>query len=558
MTLAAAANHLWQSTALLALAAILVFMLRRDRAQARYAVWMAASLKFLAPLGILVSLGERSAWRAGAARGGAVSFVLDEVSRPFSRGVSAAAHSEALPVARILIAAWALGCAAVMLRWATRWIRIRAMARAAEPVEGGRERSMLRRVAGSSAVALVRSRSSMEPGVFGVFRPVLILPEGMAGRLDDAQLEAIFAHELCHVRRRDNLTAALHMMVEALFWFHPAVWWLGARLTEERELACDEEVLRRGGAPESYAEGVLKVCQFCLESPLACAAGVTGADLKKRVARIMTNAAARPLGGAKRAVLAAAAAGAIAAPVVVGVLHAPPSFAQQEAGPAEAFEAASIKPSKTGGGNHIGRFLPGGKYMAENLPVKALFSTAYHLEGYQITGGPGWLGTDGYDISARPEKSATSAETRRMLQTMLAERFHLAFHRETKEMAGLALLVGKGGFQLQPIEGDREGDGDFHMGYGHMEGQGSMGDFAGMLAMLHSVPVFDLTGLKGTYDWKLKWAPASGQAENGWQRVDPVGDLFSVLQEQVGLRVEARKGPVEVYVIDGAERPTEN
>ena len=81
--------------------------------------------------------------------------------------------------------------------------------------------------------------------------PVLLWPEGLSERLDDAHLEAVIAHELCHVRRRDNLAAAIHMLVEAVFWFHPLVWWLGARLIDERERACDEEVLQRGSAPHT-------------------------------------------------------------------------------------------------------------------------------------------------------------------------------------------------------------------------------------------------------------------------------------------------------------------
>ena len=102
-------------------------------------------------------------------------------------------------------------------------------------------------------------------------------------QLTPDQLEAVFAHELCHVRRRDNLTAALHMIVEAVFWFHPLVWWLGARMVDERERACDEDVLRLGGEPQVYAESVLKVCEFYLESPVACVAGVTGSNLQKRM-----------------------------------------------------------------------------------------------------------------------------------------------------------------------------------------------------------------------------------------------------------------------------------
>ncbi|MBZ5620973.1 MAG: M56 family metallopeptidase [Acidobacteriia bacterium] len=125
-----------------------------------------------------------------------------------------------------------------------------------------------------------------EPGVFGVRRPVLPLPAGITGHLMPPQLDAILTHELCHVHRQDNLAAAIHMAVEALFWFHPLVWWLGARLMEEREHACDEEVLR-GCEPQVYAESILKICELYLASPLPCVSGVTGANLKKRIEAII-------------------------------------------------------------------------------------------------------------------------------------------------------------------------------------------------------------------------------------------------------------------------------
>jgi beta-lactamase regulating signal transducer with metallopeptidase domain len=92
---------------------------------------------------------------------------------------------------------------------------------------------------------------------------VLLLPEGIADRLAPAQYDAIVAHEmLCHVQRRDNLTGAAHLIVEAIFWFHPLVWWIRARLLEERERACDEAVLQSGSKPQRYAEGILNVYKF--------------------------------------------------------------------------------------------------------------------------------------------------------------------------------------------------------------------------------------------------------------------------------------------------------
>jgi TonB family protein len=118
------------------------------------------------------------------------------------------------------------------------------------------------------------------------------------------------------------------MVVEAIFWFHPLVWWLGTRLVEERERACDEEVLRLGNPPVIYAESILKTCEFCVASPLACVSGVTGADLKQRMVRIMTQRSVDKLGFLKKLLLVAMGTGAVTIPVVTGLIKAPVATAQ--------------------------------------------------------------------------------------------------------------------------------------------------------------------------------------------------------------------------------------
>jgi len=115
------------------------------------------------------------------------------------------------------------------------------------------------------------SSSLLEPGLVGILRPVVLLPDGLMARLSEPERDSILAHELGHLRRGDNVTAAIHMAVETLFWFWPPVWLIGARLIAERERACDESVLAQGHDPEVYAESILKVCKFCIQSPLACA-----------------------------------------------------------------------------------------------------------------------------------------------------------------------------------------------------------------------------------------------------------------------------------------------
>jgi uncharacterized protein (TIGR03435 family) len=328
---AALANHLWQSTAVTGIAWLLVFSLRNNHARTRYWVWMIASVKFLIPFSILITAGEslRSAFTTPIQRP-ALAVMMEQITLPFPQGASpaAVAYGGEAPAAAsqpsnlvpLLLAVWLCGILLVLFSWVRGWLRIRASVRAS---------SLMTLVA---EVPVLSSPLLIEPGIFGIFRPVLLLPEGINERLTKAQLGAIIAHEMCHVRRRDNLTAAIHMVVEALFWFHPAVWWIKTRLLDEREQACDEVVLQSGNEADVYAESILNVCKFCIESPLACVAGVAGSDLKRRIARIMTERVALNLGLDRKLLLALAATVAIAFPVVFGLLQIKQANAQSTVG----------------------------------------------------------------------------------------------------------------------------------------------------------------------------------------------------------------------------------
>src|SRR5262249_30408243 len=205
------------------------------------------------------------------------------------------------------------GAAFVFSRWLREWLSVRRSLSAATPVD--------LHLSGLS-IPVLTTTSSTEPGIVGILRPALLLPNGLIERLSSEQLEAVVNHELCHVRRRDNLMAAIQMAVETVFWFHPLVWWIERRLLEERERACDEEVLLQGGEPEIYAQGILNVCKFYKESALICVSGVAGSHLRKRIECIMINRVAHKLNFARTALLAAAGIAAFAAPVVIGIVHA--------------------------------------------------------------------------------------------------------------------------------------------------------------------------------------------------------------------------------------------
>jgi len=341
MMLTAVGNHLWQSTIFVVLAGLLTLALRKQPARVRHAVWLTASVKFLLPFSWLVAIGSRLAWfRTEAIAKNDFYIAIEVISGVTSAGVVSSLE-RVLPA---LIGLWLCGVMAVFVTRYAQWRKVWAAARDATPLREGREVAALRRIEHlmriRQPIAMRQSRASVEPGVFGIVRPILLWPAGISERLEDAQLEAIVAHEVQHVQRRDNLSAAIHMVVEAIFWFHPLVWWLGARLVEERERACDEGVLQLGSEGQVYAEGILKVCEFCLASPLACVSGVAGGDLKKRMVSIMTKRVLHKLDLGRKLLLGGVGLAALAGPIVFGVLHATPIQA-------DSLEASAPQPAQT-------------------------------------------------------------------------------------------------------------------------------------------------------------------------------------------------------------------
>jgi bla regulator protein blaR1 len=324
MTLSVMGNHLWQSTIFAVAAGLLSLALRKQRARVRYWVWLAASVKFLVPFSWLAAVGSHLAWSPGF---GATSNHRLQVAIEVISGVNSRVLMPDLTRLFPLIAGvWFCGLVSVLARWCVRWRRMLHIAREAVTLPAGRVVTSLAEVERMLGIRrptpVLLSKAFIEPGVFGIAYPVLIWPEGLSQRLADAELEAILAHEVRHIQRRDNLTAAIHMLVEAIFWFHPLAWWLGTRLIEERERACDEGVLDLGNQPRAYAEGILKVCEFCLISPLPCMSGVASGDLKRRMVSIMTNRVRQELGFGRKVLLSVLGLVSLAGPIAVGLVHA--------------------------------------------------------------------------------------------------------------------------------------------------------------------------------------------------------------------------------------------
>jgi uncharacterized protein (TIGR03435 family) len=559
------ANHLWQSTLFAALAGLLTLLLKKNHAQARYWIWLAASVKFLVPFSLLQVLGSHASWINTSKVGqSGFSYVVQEISQPFAgenAGHAIASSSllasaiHLLPIIALL--AWIGGCMVVLSFWWIRWQRMAKTLHAASPQKSGHELDMLRHLEHSQGTAkhirLILSADAFEPGIVGVFRPALLLPKGISTQLTDEQLKAIMAHELNHVRRHDNLAAAFHMMVEALFWFHPLVWWMGARLLDERERACDEEVLHMGIQPQTYAESILKVCEFYLGSPLVCIAGVTGSNLKKRIEEIMIHRITHKLELGKKLLLATVAVSALAAPVVIGLLHPTAGHAQEKSAPSASplFEDVLIQTRGTAQPNqaiHTGLHQNNELTQFTNFSLRGLVQYAYKLDESQVSGGPQWVTYDLFDVLTKTNVSIPEAQYRLELQKLLADRFKLAVHPELKDLPVFELVVGKNGPKLKAAQ--EGGHSLSQKPAGRLEATRiSIAQFAELLGRETGKPVVDKTGLTGFYDFTLNW-----KSEN--TRTLPLDNtaLLSALSEQLGLELQPANDPVPTVVIDHAEK----
>jgi bla regulator protein blaR1 len=253
--------------------------------------------------------------------------------------------------------------------------------------------------------------------------------------------------------------------------------------------------------------------------------------------------------------------------LLFGLTLAVLACAQGQAPPT--FEVASIKPNRTGAPNSGFRRAGPGMLNALNDTLKMLVQYAYDVQDYQVIGGPNWFDSDRYDVLAKPEAgadagSATPAERtallRRRVQSLLADRFQLTLHRTTKELPMFALVVGKTGPKLK----ESTSSASELVSNGHHLTCNKVALAALAKVFLQGElrrPVADQTGLKGEFDFTLDWVTDNGERKAASEESSGGGEgpsLFTALQEQLGLRLEPQKGPVEILVIDRAERPSEN
>lgn len=485
------------------------------------------------------------------------------------------------PVLSWVVAVWFAGTIAFWIRLAGGWaltIRLRSVSVRPAPSRWQNVFDRLKAaVRVSPRVRLLVSSVVTGPMVVGWIRPVVLVPMGALAGLPPEQVEAILLHELAHVRRGDYLVNILQSVVEALLFYHPAVWWISNHIREERESCCDDLAVSITGDVTGYALALAELASF-RPTPVAAAVAATGGSLSRRIARLLGQPRPDSLRIAGPGVLTTLALVAVTAFAMFAQSTAPPKF-----------EVASVKPSSEQ------RFmtvhpLPGGRLTA-TAPLRLLIQNAYGLQAFQIIGGPRWIDLDRYEIEAKAEGNANRAEVFQMLQTLLKDRFQLKTHSETRELPVYLLVAAKNGPKLSPPKDGgcvaTNPDGPpppprtgFPCGRaGIMVEPGGariagakvlMPEFTRILSIVMGRSVIDKTGVSTQFDAQVDFAPDATTAglpvpinPGGPGGASPPAEpaspsIFSAIQEQLGLKLESGKGPVEVLVIDHVERPSGN
>jgi uncharacterized protein (TIGR03435 family) len=600
-------HFVWQGTVVTVAAATVLHLCRRQSASVRYAIACSAMAAML--LGVITTAAFIDAPLTGSVKETGVSVRL---GRDGSRDVflpiqidntssSAGAVSNVQRVEKLLpwiVSAWLFGVTLLLGRAGAAWWRVRRLHQLALAAMRSSWQTAGNRIAarlGLPRVIRIVELSHVDvPLVVGCLRPIVVLPIAAMSQLNPAHVEAILAHELAHVRRHDYVVNLMQTLAETLLFYHPAVWWLSARIRDEREHCCDDVAVAVCGDRVGYATALAELEAWRSGEP-SLAAAATGGSLLHRVRRIlrvdMSDDARMSVW--TLALVVAAVVGALG----VNLIAQTPATA--EANPT--FEVASVRPNTSGDNRMSSKTLPGGRFEAINIPPRLLIINSYTLQPQQLVGAPDWISSERFDIVAKadgelgpPVSRDGPSRLQLMIRALLEERFKLEVHREPKELpiyalvfaredrklgpglkpssidcAALAAARRKGSAPAKPPKPGERPQCGARVGFGELAAGGQpLLELISLLSANVGRSVVDRTGLTGTYDIYLKWTPdrilqrAAGTAPsepvlvNG-VAIDPNGpSIFTALQEQLGLKLEATRGPVEVLVIDRIERPT--
>jgi uncharacterized protein (TIGR03435 family) len=447
--------------------------------------------------------------------------------------------------------------------------------------------AVARRMHVARPLRVVMSTGTDGPSVLGWLKPVILLPPAIAAGLTPIQLEAILAHELAHVKRHDYAVNILQTFVETLFFYHPVTWWISQQIRIEREACCDKLAVECCGDAVGYAHALVAIAEQQLVAPRLALAS-TGGSLVDRIQRLLDA----PVHDYRPSRWSSVVTLCFAVACVALNVNWARLFAQDD-GPLPHFEVASVKVNHAPGG-HVSVSSAGGRYSATGVTLSLLIRMAYDVQEDQIAGGPPWMNTEYFDVLAT-EGAVPARPTRRslMLRALLSERFNLTVHTEVRDRPVFALVLarrdGKLGPGLVRADVDCAGIGAARRRQGNLAPKESptqlqdcgrsmapgvilargltMPELAASFAALSNTgmslnrPVVDRTGLTGNFDVNLRFTPERIPEDPGgaFPRPDPEGaSLFTAVQEQLGLKLESQRGPVDVLVIDRADKPTED
>ena len=514
-----------------------------------------------------------------------VSAVPEIVRATWSLATSQEVTSVA-PIERWAVPVWAVGVMLFSLRAvgsATHAMRLTRRAAPADPALVSIVVRLARRMRIARHVRVATSTLMPGPATVGVWRPMLLMPTAAVLGLTPEQLEAVIAHELAHIRRFDYLVNILQVLVETLFFYHPAIWWASRQVRVERELCCDDEVVRVCGDPLSYARALTTLARQPLTTS-RLAIGATNGPLVRRVERL--------LGVEPREYGSSLWSPALAVALVAACVVAHSSWAEAQE---QKFAVASVKPNRSAE-QMIKIDIPGAKrFAATNVSLRNLIRFAYDVDEARLIGGPDWIRSERFDVNATADEDLPTwtpagppPVVLSMLRALLVERFKLTTHKETRELPVYALVKARSDGQLGPRASASSSDCDamltgrsgpqpppakpddpplcgMRIGPGQMLlGGVPMSQFAFVLAPFAQRIVIDRTELTGKYNLQLSWTPQGmrlgGPPPQGGPPLPPIdpdgASLFVAIQEQLGLKLEPSRAPIEVVVIDQVERPT--
>jgi bla regulator protein BlaR1 len=619
-----AAGLLIKVTVVTVLALAGTWAMRRNRAAARH-VLLAAGFAGLLVLPVISLVGPTLtvpmtvAAIAPSQPTFVGSIVGDQDAARAAQAVSIATPTDRSPfswrsLTTILIDAWIVGSAVLLLQIAAGLAQVRALRRTALPWREGRvlTASLATDAGIRRQIDLLLHESLSSPMTCGILHPAIVLPADAPG-WSEADLRRAIVHELEHVSRVDWLTQGIARVVLACYWFHPMVWLAWRQLAVEAERACDDAVLRRSEAT-AYADQLVDLARrrsaSARQPQLAMA---SRHDLATRVSAVLDGDQPRGRAGARRVTLAFAGAAIVVVAMspwrLVAAQPQPqtatPSVATQR------FEAATVKPCKaeedpragrgrgTAGGTNA--TASAGRMFVPCVSLERLIYLAYASYGARederlanddlgsassptkVRGGPAWVHSDndGYSIEATaPGASERTVLLGTMLPALLEERFRLKLHRESEDVPMFALTVAKSGFKLKPMqEGDCDADRTMPSEPGQKRPCGMMtsgangpnaiwmltgfkvSSLASRLTGSLGRHVIDRTGLTDQYIIRLEFHPDDATPGINWgerdldQSAPRAASIFTALDQQLGLKVDSIRGPRGYLVIDHVERP---